>query len=214
MAAGGFYRSSGAKNSDRLGLSEPIQSISEDSLSDFALSGSEADVEEYGSGLVNTQVNENMYSFERETPVVQDQLPSTSSTPSTALLGNGSSTNTGFYTPSSRQQVPFDSITPVLTRRRDNNHISDLLERQNNLILQLVKEQKTLTISIVEIKEELKETKENVDRFLESQESNECKKDEKMKRRYPSSLTVGYNYGYEAFYCQFLHYLGETVKSA
>lgn len=70
--------------------------------------------------------------------------------------------------------------------------MSDLLERQNVLMLQLLDEQKKLSSSIQEVKEELKDTKDTVAKLMAAQESNDKVQPNKMKRKYPSSLTVSF----------------------
>lgn len=124
-----------------------------------------------------------MYSFEEE--------PHLESSPSRLNAPNDS----GFSTPFSTR-LPHQTSTPsnsqnILRRKEANNFaLSDLLERQNGLMLQLLEEQKRLASCIPDLKKEIKETKDTVEKLVAAQETTEKCHQDKMKRKYPFSLTV------------------------
>ena len=118
-----------------------------------------------------------MYSFEDPASLTSSQSVSRSSTPAHARANNGAAT------PQSRLG---SSTLPEADR------LADILDRQNNLILKLLKHEQ-LSTSLVEVKNELQETKGTVGRMVQENKAT-SNKDEKMKRKYPSSLTVSVRY--------------------
>ena len=71
-----------------------------------------------------------------------------------------------------------------------SDHISDLLQRQNDLIKEMLKKQEGLSGALEEVKADLKETRSHVDQLLEEQKTKVQATSNKLKRKYPSSLTV------------------------
>ena len=67
-----------------------------------------------------------------------------------------------------------------------------MLDCQNNLILEQLSKQEQLSTSLQEVRSELRETKETVGKVVQENKATSSKDDarEKMKRKYPSSLTV------------------------
>lgn len=66
-----------------------------------------------------------------------------------------------------------------------------MLDCQNNLILELLNKHEQLCASLQEVLSELRETKETVGRMVQVTKASSNKDDvEKMKRKYPSLLTL------------------------
>lgn len=71
-----------------------------------------------------------------------------------------------------------------------SHRLVDMLDRQNNLILELLSKHEQLSTSLQEVRSELRETKETVGRMVQENKASNKDEAEKMKRKYPSSLTV------------------------
>ena len=149
----------------------------------------ESSKEDPDVGQLELSYNSSMYSF--EDPVsLTDQSSSQSisrSTPATKSRigakkgGSGSAT----VTPQSR-------LANGQSEAVGSYCLADMLDRQNNLILELLSKHEQLSTSLQEVRSELRETKETVGKMVQENKATSSKDDvrEKMKRKYPSSLTV------------------------
>ena len=134
-----------------------------------------------GEGL-ELSFNSSMYSFEDPASLTDHSSSlsvSRSSTPASKSHVQSKKAGSGAVTPQYR-------IGTV-----ESHRLADMLDRQNNLILELLNKHEQLSTSLQEVRSELRETKETVGRMVQETKASSNKDDvEKMKRKYPSSLTV------------------------
>lgn len=71
-----------------------------------------------------------------------------------------------------------------------SDYFKDLIQRQNLLIMEMLKKQESLNGALEEVKTDLKETRSNVSLLFEEQKKKTSDSSSKLKRKYPSSLTV------------------------
>lgn len=121
-----------------------------------------------GEGL-ELSFNSSMYSFE-------DQA---------SLTDHSSSQSVSRSTPATKSRVASRKGGPTAV---GSHRLADMLDRQNNLILELLSKHEQLSTSLQEVRSE---TKETVGRMVQENKATSNKDEvEKMKRKYPSSLTV------------------------
>ena len=218
MAASSFY--GGRKrtvhcrrSADQMDLSTAISSIT--GFDDFELSDECANEDDDPQSRPNASEDcaddfqfpsqhSSMYTFPMSEPPEQTTMtPHAAAATSSMLSGHsnvrtpslsGSNSNSASVTPNSGYSVAqFDaantSSTPNQAYVPVRYRVTDLLERQNRLILDLLDKHENLSSSIQEVKSDLKETRATVKKIIEANEKK-SEQSEKMKRKYPSSLTV------------------------
>ena len=134
--------------------------------------------------------NSSMYSFYDPASLTDHSSSlsvSRSSTPSSTSRVRAKKSGSVVVTPQSR-------LGNGQSEGGGSHRLADMLDRQNNLILELFNKHKQLSTSLQEVRSELRETKETVGRMVQENKATSKVESEKMKRKYPSSLTVSVHY--------------------
>lgn len=138
-----------------------------------------------GGEELELSFNSSMYSFDDHS---SSQSVSRSSTPATRSHAGAKKSGPVVVTPQSR-------LGHSQSEGGGSHRLADMLDRQNNLILELLSKHEQLSMSLQEVRSELRETKETVGRMVQENKATSNKDEvEKMKRKYPSSLTVSVHY--------------------
>ena len=140
-------------------------------------------------GQLELSYNSSMYSFEDPASLTDQsssQSISRSSTPATKSRLGAKKGGSGSATVTPQSRLGNGQSEGVGSYR-----LADMLDRQNNLILELLSKHEQLSTSLQEVRSELRETKETVGKMVQENKATSSKDDvrEKMKRKYPSSLT-------------------------